>query len=403
MGLGYTGLPTAIVFAEHGLRVFGVDIKPEFVDSINKGEAPFVEAGLAEHLSAVVADGHLTAALTPEKADATIIAVPTPFNPDKTADLSYIHSAVQGLAPHLFPGALVILESTSPPGTSELVGVWISEARPDLLDDQGTLLVDVAHCPERVLPGHVLEELVSNDRIVGGLTPSATTRAKELYGIICKGEIHETDATTAEMAKCVENSFRDVNIAFANELSLICDNLGMDVWEVIELANHHPRVNILSPGPGVGGHCIAVDPWFIVAADPENSRLIRVSREVNDSKPGWVLAKVKASLGGHESPTIAALGLAFKPNIDDLRGSPAREVVESLSAQFPAGRILTVEPNITQLPPALSQMPNVELVDYETALNQADIVVLLVDHQEFLEEPKLREDVAIIDTRGTWR
>ncbi|MCL2785260.1 MAG: UDP-N-acetyl-D-mannosamine dehydrogenase [Propionibacteriaceae bacterium] len=403
IGLGYIGLPTSVVFADHGVRVYGVDVRAESVAAINAGQAPFIEADLAQRLSAVVESGMLTASMEPCRADATIIAVPTPFLADKSADLSYIQAAVTELAPYLYDGALVILESTSPPGATQKLGTWIAQARPDLVDDSGNLSVDIAHCPERVLPGRVMVELVTNDRIVGGLTPAAAARAQELYSIISKAAILPTDSMTAEMAKCVENSFRDVNIAFANELSVICDNLGIDVWEVIELANHHPRVNILSPGPGVGGHCVAVDPWFIVAADPSDARIIKMAREVNDDKPGWVVKKVQDAAAGKTAPIIAALGLAFKPNIDDLRESPARHITGNLAKAFPQGRILVVEPNITQLPAELEAMPNVELSGYAQALEQAEIVVLLVDHAEFLEKPALTEKIDIIDTRGIWR
>lgn len=401
IGLGYIGLPTAVVFAERGIHVHGVDIKPESIEAINRGEAPFVEQSLAKHLSKMVQAKRLVASLEPVKADATIISVPTPFHADHSADLSYIESAAASIAPVLYPGALVVLESTSPPGTTEKLSDWIAEARPDLVDS-GELMVDIVHCPERVLPGQVLTELVTNDRIVGGLSPRASDRGKALYEIICTGQILETDAKTAEMSKCVENSFRDVNIAFANELSIICDRLGIDVWELIKLANHHPRVNILNPGPGVGGHCLAVDPWFIVAADPEDARIIRLARETNDAKPMWVAKKVEDAVAGIAAPSIAALGLAFKPDIDDLRESPALHVAEILAREFPHGHILAVEPNVSHLPKELAILPNVDLVDYSTALENADSVVLLVDHKEFLQRPVLREGVTVVDTRGVW-
>jgi len=403
IGLGYIGLPTAVVFAEHGLEVFGADVKAATVDAINKGEVPLVEPELAEHMAAVVASGKLSASLEPRAADAAILAVPTPFLPDRTADLSYIESAAAMLGPTLRPGSLVILESTSPPGTTEKLAGWLTAARPDLVDENGSLRVDVVHCPERVLPGHILAEIRTNDRIIGGLSPTGAMRAKELYSIICEGEILLTDAKTAEMSKCVENSFRDVNIAFANELSVVCDTLGINVWELIELANHHPRVNILSPGPGVGGHCLAVDPWFIVAADPVNAKIIRLAREINDAKPAWVVDKVRHAVVGTPHPVIAALGLAFKPDIDDLRESPARHVTESLGRDLPDATILAVEPNITHLPHELAALPNVRLVDYHTAIGQADCIVLLVDHKEFLHQPHVREGVTVIDTRGAWR
>jgi len=403
IGLGYIGLPTAIMFAEHGLLVHGVDVKSSSVDAVNRGETPFVEQGLAKHLSNMVKEGKLIASQKPAKADATIIAVPTPFCADKSADLSYIESAAASIAPVLYPGALVVLESTSPPGTTEKLASWIADARPDLVDSRNNLLVDVVHCPERVLPGHVLTELVTNDRIVGGLNAQATARGKELYETICQGQILETDAKTAEMSKCVENSFRDVNIAFANELSLICDRLGIDVWELIELANHHPRVHILNPGPGVGGHCLAVDPWFIVTADPKDARLIKLAREINDAQPLRVVEKVEEAVAGVPSPSIATLGLSFKPDIDDLRESPALHVTEMLANTYPQGHILAVEPNVARLPQNLAILPNVDLVDYATALATADVAVLLVDHKEFVKKPQLREGVAIVDTRGTWR
>jgi len=402
-GLGYIGLPTAVVFAERGVRVFGYDTNAALVDDINRGRAPLVEPDLAEHLGAVVAAGALTAALSPTRADATVIAVPTPFLADKSADLSYIQAAAETIAPVLYDGALVVLESTSPPGATEQLAAWLAAARPDLVSGDGELLIDIVHCPERVLPGNILSELVTNDRVVGGLTTRASERGRALYSLICNGEILLTDAKTAELSKCVENSFRDVNIAFANELSLVCDTLGIDVWQLIDLANHHPRVNILQPGPGVGGHCLAVDPWFIVAADPVNSRLIRTAREVNDGKPAWVADKVNEALSDKPESTIAALGLAFKPDIDDLRESPARAVVETIAKANPAAHVLVVEPNVSSLPSELAALRNVSLVDYQTALAQADCVVLLVDHKEFRTRPTLRDDVIIVDTRGRWR
>ena len=403
VGLGYIGLPTAIVFAEHGLTVYGVDVKPAAVEAINQGVAPFVEASLQEHLAPVVADGRLTASLEPRPADVTVIAVPTPFLPDKSADLSYVRAAALAVAPVLYPGALLILESTVGPGATEQLGGWIAAARPDLVGADGELLVDVAHAPERVLPGRVLVELTTNDRIVGGLTERATQRARDFYAVICQGEILLTDAKTAELSKCVENSFRDVNIAFANELSVICRDLGVDVWRLIELANHHPRVNILNPGPGVGGHCLAIDPWFIVAADPVNARLIRLSREINDGMPDRVVEQVLSAAVDLKTPVIAALGLAFKPNIDDLRESPAVHVVQKLASVLDEGRILAVEPNIAELPVKLSGYGNVELVSYDEAVEQADVVVLLVNHDEFVVRPDLGPNVKVIDTRGVWR
>lgn len=403
MGLGYIGLPTAAILASNGVRVCGVDINGATVDAVNAGTVPFVEPDLAGYVSQAVAAGTLSASLEVPAADVYVVAVPTPFLDDRSPDLSYIKAAAKALAPKLGVDALVILESTSPPGATASMADWILEDRPDLVGADGGSLIHVAHCPERVLPGRVMVELVSNDRIVGGLTPEAARRAKELYEVFCQGEILVTDATTAEMAKLVENSFRDVNIAFANELSVISDRLGIDVWELIELANHHPRVNILQPGPGVGGHCIAVDPWFIVAADPENARLIRTAREVNDAKPGWVLDKVLAAVAGKPAPVVATLGLAFKADIDDLRESPARKIVAAIADALPGGTVQVVEPYIEALPAELANRRNVALVTLEDAVRDADCLVLLVDHAKFRKAPALREGVVLIDTKGAWR
>jgi len=403
VGLGYIGLPTALAFARQGVRVFGFDVNTEVVESVNAMHVPFVEAGLAGPLVEVVNSGILSASTTPQYADAMIIAVPTPFLPDKSADLSFIEAAVAIIAPVLTPEVLVVLESTSPPGTTEAVAKWIGQHRPELVDTDGTLVVDVAHCPERVLPGHILEELASNDRLVGGLSARAAERAAALYRVICQGEILITDAKTAELAKCVENSFRDVNVAFANELSLICDRLGVNVWELISLDNHHPRVKILNPGPGVGGHCLAVDPWFIVSAAPEEARLIRLSREINDEMPNRVVQRVKEATEGHDVHVIAALGLAFKADIDDLRESPAVDVTLELAQQYPDACLLAVEPNIQHLPATLSKVRNIALCGYEEALAQSDVVVVLVDHKQFISRPLIHDNVVVVDTRGIWR
>ena len=301
VGLGYIGLPTAAILATNGLDVIGVDVNPRTVDAVNNGDVPFVEPDLGVHVAGAVSQGRLRAQLETPAADAYIVAVPTPFQADKSADMSYIAAAARAIAPQLRGGELVILESTSPPGSTRRLAELILGLRPDLSLDgaDGKPVLLVAHCPERVLPGRIMIELVTNDRVVGGLTTEAAEAAAALYGVFCQGEIHLTDAATAEMSKLVENAYRDVNIAFANELSVISDNLDIDVWELIRLANHHPRVNILQPGPGVGGHCIAVDPWFIVAADPENSSLIRTAREVNDSKPGYVVDQVREGRQRH--------------------------------------------------------------------------------------------------------
>lgn len=403
IGLGYIGLPTAVVLAAHGRTVIGVDTSEPRLESINRGELPFVEAGLDVHLRKVVEDGSLTAQRQTPKADVYIIAVPTPLNSDNGVDVSFIDSAADAIAPQLDGGELVILESTSPPGTTEYLAKRVRAARPDLVSD-GELPVDFAHCPERVLPGRIVEELVTNDRIIGGLSQAASERARDVYASFCTGDLLLTDATTAEMAKLTENSFRDVNIAFANELSLICDDLGLNVWELIELANRHPRVNILQPGPGVGGHCIAVDPWFIVAAAPDSARLIKTARNVNDKKPLWVLDRALRLAKGFEHPTFAVLGLAFKKNIDDLRESPAVEIVKYLSDARTDATLLAVEPNITELPPMLANRRNIALSSLDEALANADIVLLLVDHDEFSEvgDDKVKGK-PVIDTRGQWR
>lgn len=407
IGLGYIGLPTAAILASKDVKVIGVDVKPSNVEAINRGDVPFVEPDLATYVAGAVQQGTLRATDTPEPADAFIIAVPTPFQGDHEPDLSYIESAAKAVAPQLQGGELLILESTSPPGATRKMAEWVLEARPDLSLDgaDGRPKIHVAHCPERVLPGRVMIELVTNDRIVGGLTPEAAQMAKDLYAVFCQGEILLTDAVTAEMAKLVENSFRDVNIAFANELSLIADKLDIDVWELIRLANHHPRVNILQPGPGVGGHCIAVDPWFIVDADPEQARLIRTAREVNDSKPQWVIDQVVAAVEGIEAPTIAALGLAFKADIDDLRESPARRIVADLADRIPHAQVVVVEPHIETLPPELANRRNVGLRPLAEASASADVTVVLVDHSDFKERVAAGElaGASVIDTRGIAR
>ena len=404
IGLGYIGLPTAAILAENGVRVHGVDVSQRTVDAVNAGTVPFVEPDLADFVERNVKAGRLSASLNTPQADAYIVAVPTPFKDGHSPDLGYIEAAARGLAPQLRGGELVILESTSPPGATEHMAAVIREARPDL--DGVTL--DFAHCPERVLPGRVMIELVTNDRIVGGSTPEAAQRAKQLYEAFCQGEILVTDCVTAEMAKLVENSFRDVNIAFANELSLICSDLGIDVWELIELANHHPRVNILQPGPGVGGHCIAVDPWFIVDAAPQTARIIRAAREINDGKPKWVVDQAKAAAfdvqqATGRAPVVAVLGLAFKPNIDDLRESPALNIAIEVAQQFTGSRILVVEPHVEELPAALAGRDNVELVPAEDGIREADVVLLLVDHDAFASLGTTTEGKKVIDTRGQWR
>ncbi|XKG26704.1 UDP-N-acetyl-D-mannosamine dehydrogenase [Phycicoccus jejuensis] len=406
IGLGYIGLPTAAILATNGMTVVGVDISDRHVDAVNRGEVPFVEPDLATHVAGAVSQGRLSARKDTPEADIYIVAVPTPFKDGYSADLSYIDAAVDAIIPTLRGGELLILESTSPPGTTEHMAHRVMDTRPDLSlhGEGGRPVVHFAHCPERVLPGRVMIELVTNDRIIGGLTPEAATRARDLYAVFCTAELHLTDATTAEMAKLTENSFRDVNIAFANELSVISDRLGIDVFELIQLANKHPRVNILQPGPGVGGHCIAVDPWFIVDAAPEQARLIRTAREVNDDKPEFVLAQVEQAVAGQDAPVIAALGLAFKPDIDDLRESPALGITRQLAERHGAATILAVEPNIEQLPAELGRLGNVQLCGLEAAMERADVTVLLVDHRQFKTVDRSRlAGLAVIDTRGVWR
>lgn len=406
VGLGYIGLPTAAILAGSHIHVTGVDVSTGTVDAVNRGEVPFVEPDLATHVAGAVSQGYLSAQTTMPHADAYIVAVPTPFKADKSADLSYIEAAASEIAPTLVGGELVILESTSPPHTTEHMAQVILDARPDLSLDgsKGRPVVMFAHCPERVLPGRVMIELVTNDRIVGGLNEGAAAAATALYRVFCQGQILETDATTAELSKLVENAYRDVNIAFANELSIVSKNLGVDVWELIELANHHPRVNILQPGPGVGGHCIAVDPWFIVAADPENAQLIRTAREVNDSKPGYVVDQILDGLHEGAHLVVAALGLAFKPNIDDVRESPAVDIVHSLATQRPDVTVLVAAPHSKGMPGKLADLDNVQISTAEEAIEEAAVVALLVDHDKFREiDPLSLEGKHVVDTRGFWR
>lgn len=406
VGLGYIGLPTAAVLATVGCRVIGVDIDRDAVDTINSGQIHIVEPGLAEVVAKAVADGTLRATTAPEAADAFLIAVPTPFLDDRTPDLRYVRSACEAIAPVLKRGDTVILESTSPVGATEQVAQWLLAARPDLtvptVGGEGGDIA-VAYCPERVLPGNVLVELVRNDRVIGGLTPNCAGKARAVYAAFVEGECIVTDARTAEMCKLTENAFRDVNIAFANELSLICDKLAINVWDLISLANRHPRVQILQPGPGVGGHCIAVDPWFIVSSAPEQARLIRTAREVNDSKPDWVIGEVldrAGTVSGVERVRIACLGLAFKPNIDDLRESPALAICSRL-ADDPRLEILAVEPHIDALPKELAG--RAELVGLDHALSRADVALLLVDHAQFRNAHRLVPATThVIDTRGQW-
>jgi UDP-N-acetyl-D-mannosaminuronic acid dehydrogenase len=407
IGLGYIGLPTAVVLATRGVDVVGVDVNPRTVSAVERGQVPFVEPDLAVAVKGAVSMGKLKAVTEPPEAEAYIIAVPTPFNDDHTADLSYIRSAVESIAPKLHGGEVVILESTSPPGTSLLISQWLGDMRPDLnFPHVADTVPDVyvAHCPERVLPGRIMIEMLTNDRVVGGITRRCAEKAASIYRIFCQGEILLTDASSAEMAKLVENAYRDVNIAFANELSLICDSLQLDVYEVIEMANRHPRVDILTPGPGVGGHCIAVDPWFIVGAAPELSRLIRTAREVNDAKPEHVAGQVIVKAARFREPTVACLGLAFKANVDDMRESPAVEIVAKICEGLPDTQILAVEPYAHELPARLEGWENLSLCGLGEAVERADIIVLLVDHEPFraIKRTRLAGKV-VYDTRGFWR
>lgn len=406
IGLGYIGLPTAAFFASTGVNVVGVDLNQKLVDKVNAGVVPFVEPGFGDFLTEVVASSRLTASTETSPARTFIIAVPTPFNADRSVDDSFVFSAADRVIPHLAGGELIILESTSPPGLTERIAERVMDQRPDLTVEEGQPnSVYFAHAPERVLPGRIMEEMVSNDRIVGGTTGHASRLAKALYQRFCKGEVLSTDARTAEMAKLTENSFRDVNIAFANELSMICEDLNINVWELIRLANHHPRVNILQPGPGVGGHCIAVDPWFIVSSSPRYSHLIKTARDVNDSKPEFVLTQVHELLDAQDqvagSTSVAVLGLAFKPDIDDLRESPAVEIVKRLASDHPEINFLAVEPNIAELPPALANLNNVRLAEFEQSITDANLTLLLVDHTEFKQaKDRLSTVNNLIDTRG---
>ncbi len=412
VGLGYIGLPTAAVFASRKKQVIGVDVNQNAVDIINRGQIHIVEPDLDMVVHAAVTEGYLRATTLPEPADAFLIAVPTPFKGDHEPDLTYIESASKSIAPVLKKGDLVILESTSPVGATEQMAAWLAEARPDLSFPQThgeSSDIRIAHCPERVLPGHVLRELVQNDRVIGGMTAKCSSAAASLYKLFVEGECVITNARTAEMCKLTENSSRDVNIAFANELSIICDKLDINVWELIRLANRHPRVNILQPGPGVGGHCIAVDPWFIVSKTPDQAKLIRTAREVNDSKPEWVIEKVKLAVAEHlqanpqktaREVTIACFGLAFKADIDDLRESPALAIAEKISNMHP-GQTLAVEPNIVKLPENAPK--KLHLVLTEPAIAESDIVILLVDHKDFKNINQCSfSGKKVIDTRGIW-
>lgn len=392
VGLGYIGLPTASILGTKGYRVVGVDASPEVVETINRGEIHFFEPDLDILVRSAVNSGNLVAVSQPQTADIFIIAVPTPLDDeDKTPDISYVEAATRSIAPYVKAGDLVLIESTIPVGTT--TGAVLPILQRDGADQAAG--VRLAHCPERVLPGRILIELIDNDRIVGGIDEGSAAAAAEFYETFVRGQVYRTDAATAEMAKLAENTFRDVNIALANELSVVCDPHGIDPWEMIKLANRHPRVNILQPGPGVGGHCIAVDPWFIAAGEP-NARLIRTAREVNDAKPDWVIGKVREAVAGLSSPVIGCLGLAFKADVDDLRGSPAEIIARRLKDEG-LGDLLVCEPNI-------SAHEEFALSTLDDVLARADVVVLLVDHKEFRSlRPEDLGDKTVIDTRGVIR
>jgi UDP-N-acetyl-D-mannosaminuronic acid dehydrogenase len=392
VGLGYIGLPTASLLANRGHQVHGVDVNQEVVDSINSGENHFQEPDLDVLVRSAVNSGKLKASTRPAEADIFIIAVPTPFTENRDADLSYIKSAAAAVAPCLKEGSLIVLESTSPVGTTNKLADVLLTERPDLVKN-GVPSIHVAHCPERVLPGRILIELVENDRIVGGINTESTERAVAFYETFVRGSVLSTDAKTAELAKLTENSYRDVNIAFANELSMISGRLGVNVWDLINLANRHPRVNILRPGAGVGGHCIAVDPWFIVSSAPEEAQLIRTAREVNDSKMEWSLSRVQERAKRFRDPVIACLGLTYKPDVDDLRESPALAIAKRLTAES-TGTVLCVDPNVREI-------DGLQLATLEQALNEADIIVTLVSHRQFKRlDPEFLKDRVFIDLCG---
>lgn len=411
VGLGYIGLPTASLLATKGFHVHGVDVSEELVNTIQAGAIHIREPELDVLVKSAVQSGRLSVTLEPSTADVFILTVPTPFRDGYKPDLSYVEAATRSIASHLHPDSLVVLESTSPVGTTEKVAQWLKRERPDLdIAGRGPAKeslargprVYVAHCPERVLPGRILRELVENDRVVGGIDAASTRIAAQFYRIFVSGEILETDSRTAELTKLSENTFRDVNIALANELSRVCEKLDVDVWQLIDLANHHPRVNILRPGPGVGGHCIAVDPWFIVDSAPEEARLIRTAREGNQARPGQIIEKVLESVRGIERPTIACLGLAYKPDIDDLRESPAVEISAAL-ARREGFRVLAVEPHIAELPERLSA-EGVELAELGPAVQACDVVLLLVAHSLFREADRSAcSGKPVIDVCGLWR
>ncbi|MBK5264081.1 MAG: UDP-N-acetyl-D-mannosamine dehydrogenase [Alphaproteobacteria bacterium] len=404
IGLGYIGLPTAALIARSGFRVVGVDVSNHVVDSVNSGKVHIEEVDLDGLVQGVVSRGNLRASTKVEESDVFLIAVPTPVAEDRAPDISYVLDAAKMLVPVLKSGDAIILESTSPVGTTEKVRDLLAQLRPDLkMPGKGSAAADVAiaYCPERVLPGRILVELINNDRCIGGITPRCARKALTFYRQFVRGECITTNARAAEMTKLVENSYRDVNIAFANELSVIADGLDLDVWEVIRLANRHPRVNILQPGPGVGGHCIAVDPWFIVHSDPENARLIRTAREVNDAKIDHVFERASRMIDAMPGAQIACLGLAFKANIDDFRESPALKVASRLARRY-GNRVKLVEPYAEALPMEFAGT-GAELIDIDSAIESCPLFIVLVDHDVFKSVPlEERADKQVYDTRGIW-
>lgn len=399
VGLGYIGLPTAATLAASGFEVAGTDISEDIVEEINEGRAHFAEPDLDMLVKAAVTSGRLTAHREPQTADAFLITVPTPIRDDKSPDMSFVDAAARSVARVLERGNLVILESTSPIGATEDVAAIIAAERPDLVEDGG-LAVSVAYCPERILPGQMVRELVENDRIVGGVAEGDADRACALYQSFVRGEIHQTDAKTAELVKLIENAYRDVNIAFANEVANLCEAHGLNPWEAIGFANRHPRVNILNPGPGVGGHCIAVDPWFLISANPDTARLMSEARRVNDGRPGAVIAKVRAAAERCGSKRVACLGLAFKPDVDDLRESPAAEIAVGLARE--GFEIYAVEPHVRALPEKLWRHDAIRLAGIDEALAKSDIVVLLVAHRAFAKRSFDLAGKEVVDAVGLW-
>ncbi len=405
IGLGYIGLPTAALIASRGIPVLGIDVSERIVETIASGKIHIAEPDLDGLVQKVVSTGTLKASVKPEPADVFIIAVPTPIDENKRPELKAVMAATGSIIPVLRPGNLVILESTSPVGTTEYIAKRIAEERPDLTVASGKSGADsvaVAYCPERVLPGRILHELLSNDRCIGGVTTQCARRAQRFYKSFVRGTCIATTARVAEMVKLTENAFRDINIAFANELSIICDRLGANVWEVIDLANRHPRVNVLRPGPGVGGHCIAVDPWFIVNSAPDLAKIIRAGRETNDHKAHYIFDEAVALIEEHPYANIACCGLAFKANVDDLRESPALEIASKIAAKYKQ-RVKIVEPYIKALPPELAGH-GAALTDIDTAIRTCEIAIILVDHDQFKMIPLAeRRHLQVIDTRGIWQ